>query len=389
MNTVGHQSPGLWTHPRGSDRIAIIRWTIGPTRPTLERGQFDAVFLADLLGIYDVYQGRRAPRWSMRCRCRVNDPSMAASRHGRRDQSPGLWRHLRALSYEHPTVRAAHEHVGSPDTRPDWLEYRHRLSGKCRTRHGPIRANRPRRTLRDCRRLYGCRLQTLGSELGKMARCCATGPPDALPTRTRSTASCMKAATSRLTRSICASRHRNERPCATAGASTRGRQFAAEHAECVFINGPSKKVVGGIVTDIRRRAAAAGRDPRDLIIFTMMTVITDQTREAALEKLRDYQRYVSADGALTLMSGWTGVDFSALPKHEPVRFQAANAMFSALESFTTADPDRAWTVEDQLPAMPASADAGRSLSDRIRISPTSSPTGSAKPMSTASILPMR
>src|SRR4029077_8999837 len=96
----------------------------------------------------------------------------------------------------------------------------------------------------------------------------------------------------------------------------RSADLAAEHAECVFINGPSKKVVGGIVADIRRRAAGAGRDPRDLVIFTMMTVITDQTREAALEKFGDYQRYVSSDGALTLMSGWTGVDFSALPKHE-------------------------------------------------------------------------
>jgi alkanesulfonate monooxygenase len=131
-----------------------------------------------------------------------------------------------------------------------------------------------------------------------------------------------------------------------AGASTRGRQFAAEHAECVFINGPSKKVIGGIVSDIRRRAAASGRDPRDLVIYTMMTVITDQTREAALEKFRDYQRYVSPDGALALMSGWTGVDFSSLPKNEPVRFQSANAMISALEAFTTADPDRSWTVEE-------------------------------------------
>jgi alkanesulfonate monooxygenase len=114
----------------------------------------------------------------------------------------------------------------------------------------------------------------------------------------------------------------------------------------VFINGPSKKVIGGIVADIRRRAAAAGRDPRDLVIYTMMTVITDQTREAALEKFRDYQRYVSTDGALALMSGWTGVDFSALPKNEPLRFQSANAMTSALEAFTTADPDRDWTVDE-------------------------------------------
>ncbi len=131
-----------------------------------------------------------------------------------------------------------------------------------------------------------------------------------------------------------------------AGASTRGRRFAADHAECVFINGPSKKVIGGIVADIRRRAAASGRDPADLVIYTMMTVITDQTREAALEKFRDYQRYVSADGALALMSGWTGVDFSKLPKNEPLRFQSANAMTSALEAFTTADPDRQWTVEE-------------------------------------------
>ena len=47
-----------------------------------------------------------------------------------------------------------------------------------------------------------------------------------------------------------------------AGASTRGRHFAARHAECVFINGPSKKVIGGIVADLRRRAVAAGRSGR-------------------------------------------------------------------------------------------------------------------------------
>ena len=74
-----------------------------------------------------------------------------------------------------------------------------------------------------------------------------------------------------------------------AGASTRGRQFAAQHAECVFINGPSKKVIATIVADIRRRAAAAGRDPAELLIFTMMTVITAESCEAAHAKLEDYR----------------------------------------------------------------------------------------------------
>src|ERR1700720_225207 len=37
-----------------------------------------------------------------------------------------------------------------------------------------------------------------------------------------------------------------------AGASSRGRQFAATHAECVFINGPSKQVIAPIVADQRQ-----------------------------------------------------------------------------------------------------------------------------------------
>jgi alkanesulfonate monooxygenase len=132
-----------------------------------------------------------------------------------------------------------------------------------------------------------------------------------------------------------------------AGASKRGRDFAARHAECVFINGPSKKVIGGIVADLRRRAAAAGRDPRDLIIFTMMTVITDITPKAARDKYRDYLGYVSEEGALALMSGWTGLDFGTMAPDEVVRFtDKADAQTSALEAFTTADPDREWTVRE-------------------------------------------
>jgi alkanesulfonate monooxygenase SsuD/methylene tetrahydromethanopterin reductase-like flavin-dependent oxidoreductase (luciferase family) len=60
------------------------------------------------------------------------------------------------------------------------------------------------------------------------------------------------------------------------------------------------------------RAAACGRDPTEILIFTMMTVIAAQTGEAAHEKLRDYRHYVAEEGARALMSGWTGVDFSTL-----------------------------------------------------------------------------
>jgi FMN-dependent oxidoreductase (nitrilotriacetate monooxygenase family) len=131
-----------------------------------------------------------------------------------------------------------------------------------------------------------------------------------------------------------------------AGASNRGRDFAARHAECVFINGPSKKVVANIVADLRRRASALGRDPAEILIFTMMTVITAPTQAEAKDKLRDYSQYISEEGALALMSGWTGIDFSQLPPDEPIRFDEHQAMTSALEAFTIADPDRPWTVRE-------------------------------------------
>ena len=57
MNCVAHQSPGLWTHPRDRtiDYNRLPYWIELAT--TLERGRFDGLFLADVLGVYDVYAG--------------------------------------------------------------------------------------------------------------------------------------------------------------------------------------------------------------------------------------------------------------------------------------------------------------------------------------------
>jgi long-chain alkane monooxygenase len=77
-----------------------------------------------------------------------------------------------------------------------------------------------------------------------------------------------------------------------------------------------------------------------------MTVITDRTPEAARAKHAEYMRHASAEGALVLMSGWTGVDFSKLPLDEPIHFGEHDAMTSALEAFTIADPTRSWTVRE-------------------------------------------
>ena len=79
MNCIGHQSPGLWTHPddRADSYNTLEYWT-GLAR-ILERGKFDALFLADVLGIYDVYKGSPATALEQAVQVPVNDPLMSIS----------------------------------------------------------------------------------------------------------------------------------------------------------------------------------------------------------------------------------------------------------------------------------------------------------------------
>jgi len=48
--------------------------------------------------------------------------------------------------------------------------------------------------------------------------------------------------------------------------------------------------------------------------------------------------------ALVLMSGWTGIDFSACRSEEVVRHMRNDAIHSAIDRFTIADPQKVWTV---------------------------------------------
>jgi alkanesulfonate monooxygenase len=346
MNCVGHQSPGLWTHPRDrADTYNTLEYWTGLAK-TLERGLFDAIFLADVLGIYDVYKGSAATALENAVQVPVNDPLMVIPAMAMVTENLGFGVTC-ALSYEHP------------------YPFARRMSTLDHLTRGRIGWNIVTGYLNSAARGMGRSEQTSHDERYEIAedylqatyKLWEASWEDAAVLRDK--ASGRFADASKIHRvqhegpyfkvdaiHLCEPSPQRTPVLYQAGASTRGRQFAADHAECVFINGPSKKVIGGIVADIRRRAAASGRDPADLKIYTMMTVITDTTREAAVEKFKDYQSHVSLDGALALMSGWTGIDFAALPRDEPVRFQGANAMTSALEAFTIADPDRQWTVDE-------------------------------------------
>src|SRR6202012_3480731 len=70
------------------------------------------------------------------------------------------------------------------------------------------------------------------------------------------------------------------------------------------------------------------------------------TEAKAKAKYEDYRRHISPEGALTLMSGWTGVDFSTMALDQEVRHVTNDAGRTAMDNITRADPDRVWTVRE-------------------------------------------
>jgi FMN-dependent oxidoreductase (nitrilotriacetate monooxygenase family) len=131
-----------------------------------------------------------------------------------------------------------------------------------------------------------------------------------------------------------------------AGASPRGRRFAAAHAEGIFVTATRPEILAKSIAATRQAAEELGRDPRSIKFFTLMTVITAPTDEEARAKYRDYAQYVSLEGALTLYGGWSGLELSTMDPDQPLRYAETEAVRSAVEAFTTVDPDRDWTPRD-------------------------------------------
>ncbi|CAN7310980.1 LLM class flavin-dependent oxidoreductase [Caballeronia sp. LjRoot34] len=97
-----------------------------------------------------------------------------------------------------------------------------------------------------------------------------------------------------------------------AGSSAQGRDFAARHAEAVFNIQPTAETMRAYTDDIRRRAHAHGRDPESVRIFFGLQIVLGETRESAEEKLAAFKAKIPLDGALAKLSGDIGFDFSKL-----------------------------------------------------------------------------
>ena len=92
-----------------------------------------------------------------------------------------------------------------------------------------------------------------------------------------------------------------------AGSSGRGKEFAARHAEVIFVGGRTRAAVKTNVADVRAAVAACGRAQDEVRIICDVGFIVARTDAEAQAKLASYQALTSPHGYIAHHSG-AGVD---------------------------------------------------------------------------------
>ncbi|GAA4827929.1 LLM class flavin-dependent oxidoreductase [Garicola koreensis] len=346
MNCVVHQSPGLWRHPedRAREYNTISYWT--DLAQTLERGLFDGLFIADVLGPYDVFGDSPEAALRSGAQIPVQDPFLLVAAMAAVTEHLGFGL-TAGTAYEHPYpfsrrlgtldhltggrvgwnvvtgyLPSAAQNMGQEDQLEHDARYDHAdeyldvvyklLEGSWED--DAVVADKESGVFTDPAKVHRI------DHHGEHFKTPGIGVVEPSPQRTP--------------------------VIYQAGASTRGRAFAGKHAEAVFINPPTKELAAESVRRIRQATADAGRDPYSVRIFAMQTVVTGPSDEAAQAKYDDLAQYVDPEGSLVLMSGWMGIDLSQFELDEPIGDVESNAIQSTVETFKKASgrEDEVWTV---------------------------------------------
>ncbi len=350
MNCVGHIQQGLWAHPRDqSGRYAELSYWTNYARK-LEAGLFDGIFLADVVGVNDVLGGSNAAALRGAVQVPVNDPMLlvpamaAVTQHlafgvtANLTYEPPFLFARRMSTLDHLTggrmgwnivtgyldsaakaigldAQAAHD--DRYDLADEYMEVVYRL-WEGSWEDGAVLADREHHLYADPEKIH--RVRHKGPQYSIDAIHLCEPSPQRTPVLYQ------------------------------AGSSTRGREFAATHAECVFVNGQKLEGVKGIIDDIRGRAVGYGRRPDDIKIFMGATIVTGRTDKEAQEKFEDYRSYVSSEAALVHAAGSMGIDFDRYDLDEPIETGKSAAIISNVEAMTrSAGPQ--WTKRKLLEQM--------------------------------------
>jgi FMN-dependent oxidoreductase (nitrilotriacetate monooxygenase family) len=347
MNTVSHIYHGLWRHPqtRQLDYTDLDTWT--DLAKLLERGRFDAIFLADVIGLYGDYRGG----WDTYVREGLQIPSNDAS--------------VLISALAHVT-----EHLGFAFTSSIIQEHPFNFARKVSTldhlSKGRIAWNIVTNALANGSRNFGLDDLTEHDERYSWAQEYlevtyklweGSWEDDALLRDVKNGIHADPSKIHKINHS--GKRYRVEGPhlpapspqrtpvLAQAGSSVAGRDFAALHAEAQFIIAPNPQAARSQIEDVRSRAFAYGRKPGDIKFLQGLSFAVGSTEEEARRKDNEIDNYLSLDGMLAHASGGIGVDLGDLPWDQAVGDVKVEGVRSILQAVIASVPDtRAATVGD-------------------------------------------
>ncbi len=334
MACVGHIQQGMWRHPRdrSADYLSLEYW-MGLAR-LLEEGLFDGLFLADVLGIYDVHGGNGDAAIRNAVQVPLLDPMLLVPAMAAATRNLGFGVTCN-LAWESPALLARRfstlDHL--TQGRIGWnivtgyLDSAARAMGLDRQMAHDDRYDLADEYMEIVYRLWE---ESWATDAVKRDRAAGIYADPARVKRIRH-----EGRQYRLDAPHLVEPSPQRTPVLyQAGASDRGRGFAARHAECVFVNGGPKPHVAKLVADLRARAA-----PRPIRVFVGATLIIGRTRAEAEAKLAEYRQHASIEGALAHASASLGIDLARFaPDEELPDAGQSQAIRSNVEALRAAAP---------------------------------------------------
>lgn len=368
MSCPAHLVAGTWRHPesRAAQYTDLSYWT--ELAQLLERGLYDGLFIADVIGVYDVYGGGPAAALRAGAQVPTADPLLLVSAMAHVTEHLGFGVTV-STSYEHPFILARRmstlDHLTGG--RIGWNIVTSYLNS------GALSVGL------DAQRRHDDRYAIADEYLEVVYKLWEGSWEDDAVVADRETG--VYADPAKVHPIEHAGRHfrvsgihvAEPSPQRTpvlyqAGASARGRRFAAEHAEAVFIAEPTAAIAARRVADIRALAAGAGRERGDIKVFTGFGVITGATRAEAQRKHDAYRALADTEGSLALWSGWLGFDLAPYDLDDPVEAVPSEAIQSLAETFG----DGEWRLRDAIDRLantsdgPLAVGTGPEVADRIQ-----------------------
>lgn len=347
MNTCSHIQHGLWRHPdaRQADFEDVQVW-INLVR-TLEDGLIDAVFFADVVGLYGPVGGDYMINAREGLQIPSNDPSVLISALAVNTTHLGL-----AFT---SSVLQAHP-----------FEFARRASTLDHISKGRIAWNIVTSTQENAARNFGFdrlaehdeRYDWADEYLDVVFKLWeGSWDEDALP---KDRQNGIYADASRIHKiNHVGPRYRVEGPhlpspspqrtplLFQAGSSTAGRAFAARNAEAQFIMAPNPTAARELISETRAIAERHGRRGEDIKFFQGTCLVIGSTEEEARRKEQELNSYVSVQGFLTHANlGVSQDDGRPLPEDMLLKDVQTNGGRSHIEWMRRAQPDREPTVGD-------------------------------------------